>query len=94
MKILVTGGAGFIGSHLCRLLLSQGHTILVLDDLSTGSYENLDGLEDGRQLRLIVDSIKSCPEGRKFRLGLTTGTTSSTSLCGRSKALSAARKSC
>ena len=59
MKILVTGGAGFIGSHLCRLLLSQGHTILVLDDLSTGSYENLDGLEDGRQLRLIVDSINN-----------------------------------
>ena len=59
MKILVTGGAGFIGSHLCRLLLSQGHSILVLDDLSTGSYENLDGLEDGRQLRLIVDSINN-----------------------------------
>lgn len=61
MNILVTGGAGFIGSHLCRLLLSQGHDVLVLDDLSTGRYENLEGLEDGRRLRLIVDSVNNAP---------------------------------
>lgn len=59
MNILVTGGAGFIGSHLCRLLLSSGHDVLVLDDLSTGRYENLEGLEDGRRLRLIVDSVNN-----------------------------------
>lgn len=41
-RYLVTGGAGFIGSHLCDALLAQGHDIRVLDDLSTGRAENLD----------------------------------------------------
>ncbi len=41
MRILVTGGAGFIGSHLCDALLADGHTVTVLDDLSSGSIENL-----------------------------------------------------
>ncbi len=43
-RILVTGGAGFIGSHLCELLVRQGRTVVVLDDLSTGRRANLDGL--------------------------------------------------
>ena len=42
MKYLVTGGAGFIGSHLCDRLLADGHEVAVLDDLSTGKRENLD----------------------------------------------------
>jgi hypothetical protein len=42
MKIVVTGGAGFIGSHVADLFLAQGHEVIVLDDLSSGSLENLD----------------------------------------------------
>ncbi len=51
---LVTGGAGFIGSHLCERLLAGGHRVLVLDDLSTGRYENIGHLEGrpGFELRL------------------------------------------
>ena len=42
MKVLVTGGAGFIGSHVCDALLSRGHEVIALDDLSSGRRENLD----------------------------------------------------
>ncbi len=59
MSVLVTGGAGFIGSHLCRALLAQGEDVLVLDDLSTGSYDNLAELEDSKRLRLIVDNVNN-----------------------------------
>jgi UDP-glucose 4-epimerase len=59
MSILVTGGAGFIGSHLCRGLLAQGEKVVVLDDLSTGSKRNLEGLLDSGNLELIVDSVNN-----------------------------------
>ena len=45
MRYLVTGGAGFIGSNLCRKLLDEGYGVACLDDLSTGSYENVKELE-------------------------------------------------
>jgi UDP-glucose 4-epimerase len=45
MRILITGGAGFIGSNLSRLALSRGHDVVVLDDLSTGFRDNLDSLD-------------------------------------------------
>lgn len=46
MKVLVTGGAGFIGSNLCARLLEEGHTVLCVDNLLTGSIENIASLQD------------------------------------------------
>jgi len=46
MNILVTGGAGFIGSHLCKRLVKDGHNVVAIDNLSNGSKENLKGLEE------------------------------------------------
>jgi UDP-glucose 4-epimerase len=45
MRVLVTGGAGFIGSHLCDALVKRGDDVFVLDDLSTGRFENIEHLE-------------------------------------------------
>jgi len=56
---LITGGAGFIGSHLAELLLSDGWSVWVLDDLSTGSYENVAQLRDDDRFHLVVDTMLS-----------------------------------
>jgi UDP-glucose 4-epimerase len=56
-KCLVTGGSGFIGSHLTELLLSQGHSVVVLDNLSTGRTENLDQVRDHNRLEVRTASI-------------------------------------
>ena len=57
MRALITGGAGFVGSWLARELLARGMDVLVLDDLSTGRYENLEEIEDGRRVELVVDTV-------------------------------------
>lgn len=57
MNVLITGGAGFIGSHLSAALVAAGERVTVLDDLSTGSVENLRGLEKGGSLELHVGSV-------------------------------------
>ena len=54
---LITGGAGFIGSHLAESLLDQGIEVFVLDDLSTGSERNVAHLRDRRDFHLVVDSV-------------------------------------
>jgi UDP-glucose 4-epimerase len=56
-KALVTGGAGFIGSHLCELLLDDGWKVWALDDLSTGSLANVDHLGGRSEFHLVVDSV-------------------------------------
>ena len=57
MRYLITGGSGFIGSHLCERLLEDGHAVLVLDDLSTGRYENVAHLEGRPGFELRVASV-------------------------------------
>ncbi len=57
MKILITGGAGFVGSHLADNLIGQGHEITVIDDLSTGRYTNVEHLEGRPNFRLIIDTV-------------------------------------
>jgi UDP-glucose 4-epimerase len=57
MKYLVTGGSGFIGSHLTSALLSRGDSAVVLDDLSTGSAKNLEGVASNSNLEIVSGSI-------------------------------------
>lgn len=57
MRYLVTGGAGFIGSHLCERLLDQGHHVHALDNLSTGRLQNIEHLSDHPRFEFTVDSI-------------------------------------
>lgn len=57
MKALVTGGAGFIGSHLTEALVNAGHEVVVVDDLSTGHPRNLAGVADSPALHVHWTSI-------------------------------------
>lgn len=57
MKYLITGGAGFIGSHLADALISEGHHVFAIDNLSTGRLENVRHIEGNKNFDLTVDSI-------------------------------------
>jgi UDP-glucose 4-epimerase len=57
MRILITGGAGFIGSHLCERLVTDGHEVTVIDNFSTGRASNLAGLNGAEGFNLVEGSI-------------------------------------
>lgn len=57
MKVLITGGAGFIGSHLAEELLKNKHRVIALDDLSTGRLENIAHLKENKDFELVVGTV-------------------------------------
>ena len=57
MRVLVTGGAGFLGSHLCDALLAEGHTVVCLDNLLTGRMENLAHLAHGSRFEFVRQDV-------------------------------------
>ena len=57
MKYLLTGGAGFIGSHLADELLKQNHTVCIVDDLSTGAIKNIQHLKSDNGFQYVIESV-------------------------------------
>ena len=65
MNILVAGGAGFIGSNLCASLIKDGHKVVILDNLSTGSLANIRDLEYGTYT-FVNEDVRTCDLGHPF----------------------------
>jgi len=61
VRALITGGAGFIGSHLSEALLAAGHQVLIIDDLSTGSFDNIAHLKGRDGFEYFIDTVDNEP---------------------------------
>lgn len=70
MKIIVTGGAGFIGSHLTEELIGRGHDVLVIDNLANGKRENLEEFDHQGRLRFVEADILDSPRMRQLCEGV------------------------
>jgi UDP-N-acetylglucosamine/UDP-N-acetylgalactosamine 4-epimerase len=69
-KVLITGGAGFIGSNLVESLLNSGNNVVCLDNFSTGKRENLNGFMNNPDFKLIEGDIRNCPDCEKSVRGI------------------------
>lgn len=61
MRYLITGGCGFIGSHVAEKLIARGEEVVVVDDLSTGNLDNVSGLVDNKNFHCVIDTILNAP---------------------------------
>ena len=59
LRYVISGGAGFIGSHMCEYLLKQGHSVVVLDNLATGSQDNIESLLDNPRFEFEEADVTS-----------------------------------
>jgi len=69
-KVLITGGAGFIGSNLVESMLNSGNSVVCLDNFSTGKRENLNGFMNNPDFRLIEGDIRNYPDCEKSARGI------------------------
>jgi UDP-glucose 4-epimerase len=65
-KAIVTGGAGFIGSHLTELLLKSGYEVVVIDNFSTGRFDNLRFLENNHSLKIVEADVNDINKIKPF----------------------------
>jgi len=70
MKTIITGGAGFIGSHLTELLLEKGHSVLVLDNFISGRPENLAHLKDNPNLKVVKADVSEFDKIKRYFKGI------------------------
>lgn len=70
MKVLVTGGAGFIGNHLVTRLLAEKHEVLVLDNFSTGRPENLEHLKNNNHLSVVQCDVRDLEKIKPYFVGI------------------------
>jgi len=61
MRVLITGGAGFVGSHLAEALLDRGDEVFIIDNLSTGSIDNVVHLKQNPRFHYTIDSVSNEP---------------------------------
>jgi UDP-glucose 4-epimerase len=61
MRVLITGGAGFVGSHLAEALLARGDEVFILDNLSTGSIDNVVHLKSNPKFHYTIDTVSNEP---------------------------------
>ena len=66
MRILITGGAGFIGSYLSDAYIERGDTVHVIDDLSTGNIHNIAHLKKHPKFSYTIDTVQTCPPPAPF----------------------------
>jgi dTDP-glucose 4,6-dehydratase len=64
MRIVVTGGAGFLGSHLCDALIARGDSVVCVDDLSTGNLDNIADLVGHRRFRFVEADVSAALDVR------------------------------